>query len=262
MARPHLILQDSFPYSLTARSNNRDWFQIPMPQCWKIFENEIANTSKKYGVKTHCFVLMSNHFHWLVTTPNSNLGQAMRYFMTETSRKLARKSGRINKIYGSRYKWTIVESPGYYANTLRYFYQNPLRAEICAQVDNYQWTTRARRSQIVLTACNSLDTLVPNDPREFKEWLNKIPEGPYAEMMKKALRRSKFQFPPHPTTKRPMSEFSFLKDDARCGGKSTGTLARNGLFQGRLMNGFNAGLEQIRNEGLDDIGANSGFHGI
>lgn len=214
MARRTTILQNDYPYGVTARSNNRDWFNLPLGLCWHIFETEIEKTAERYGIETHCFVLMSNHFHWLLTTPNSNLGAAMRFFLTETSRKLARASDRINKIYGSRYKWTVVGSAGYYANTVRYFYQNPLRANICESVDEYPWTTRARASRIQISQPKELlRTFLPDDPAELREWLNKIPPGPYAELMRKALRRSNFEFPMHPTKQRPMDQTSFLFEE-------------------------------------------------
>ncbi len=210
MPRRGVLLQSIYPYGISARSNNKEWFDLPLSICWNIFTEVIEKTSERYGVRTHCFVLMSNHFHWLVSTPDSNLGEAMRYFMTETSRRIARASGRINKIYGSRYKWTFISEASYYANTIRYFYQNPLRAKICNDVDSYLWSTRSADSKIKLTPDPKLETSIPSDPDELKRWLNRIPDGPYQLMMQKALRRSEFRFPPHPTTKRPLNELSFL----------------------------------------------------
>lgn len=135
----------------------------------------------------------------------------MRYFMTETSRRIARAAGRINKIYGSRYKSTLLADPVHYANSLRYFYQNPLRAGLCSDVDLYPWSTRSRvkSSKIELVPC-LLEEWIPTDAETLKVWLNRIPEGPYQLMMQKALRRTKFKFPPHPTAKGALNEPMFL----------------------------------------------------
>lgn len=209
MPRKHVIRQSEFPYSITARSNNRDWFQTPMPRCWAIFESEIKETAAKYGFVTHVFTLMSNHFHWLVTTPEANIDSGMRYFQTETSRQIARASGRINKIYGSRYKWTLIDNPIYYANTFRYFYQNPLRANICESVDQYPWMTYSRRSRVEITPCLALNTHIPKGS-ELKTWLNTIPDPHFADCMRKALRRSEFRFPRNPTTKGIVTGREFL----------------------------------------------------
>ena len=211
MARKNTVLQNIYPYGVTARSNNQDWFAIPLDECWDIFEEVIELTAKKYGIRTHAFVLMSNHFHWLISTPEANLGFAMRYFMTESSRRLARASGRINKIYGARYKATLLQEPPYYANTYRYFYQNPLRAGICSDVDHYRWSTRAQRSRVEISACEALEEYIPRDKRQLAAWLNRIPEGPYQLLMRSALRRAEFRYPRHPKTKLALDELTFLK---------------------------------------------------
>ena len=236
MPRRTTILQSEFPYSVTARSNNREWFDLPPEVCWHIFETEILETMERYGLQTHSFVMMSNHFHWLLSTPDSNLSTAMRYFQTETSRKLARASKRINAIYGGRYKWSVIGSAGYYANTIRYFYQNPLRAKICRDIDQYPWTTRSARSRIRLSTPEGMQTYIPDEPENLRQWLNTIPPGPYAEMMRKALRRPEFQFPKHPTKKKALAPTTFLEssqsfrpvlftwDDAAGGEKVPGTL--------------------------------------
>ena len=210
MPRRKSPLQSIYPYGITARSNNKEWFDVPLSDCWIIFSEVIQKTSERYGIRTHCFVLMSNHFHWLVSTPESNLAEAMRYFMTETSRRIARAGGRINKIYGARYKWTLITEDSYYANTIRYFYQNPLRAKLCNDVDSYPWSTLSANSNIKLSPNLKFEQWIPADISELRKWLNRIPDGPYQLMMQKALRRSEFRFPPHPSSKRPLNELSFL----------------------------------------------------
>src|SRR5687767_14154985 len=103
MARKCVILQNEHPYHVRARSNNREWFYLPLEHCWSIYSRYIKETSQKYGFATHNFVLMKNHFHWNVSTPSCNLSEGMQYFMSRTSIAIARSAGRINRIYGSRY---------------------------------------------------------------------------------------------------------------------------------------------------------------
>jgi putative transposase len=180
-----------------------------MDQCWAIFVNNLKRTVEKYEFQTHSFTLMSNHFHWLVSTPQANIACGMRYFMTETSRGIARASGRINKIFGTRYKGTLVGDPFYYANTFRYFYQNPIRAGICKSVADYPWSTYYRPEAIELFSCN-LGELVPSNPNDALLWLNTVPAAPYEECMRKALRRTNFEFPRLPSGKGRYSGSEFL----------------------------------------------------
>lgn len=202
MPRKPLVRQSFFPYSVTARSNNRDWFKIPLEKCWRIFEDVIIETTKRYGFETHCFVLMANHFHWLISTPQENIDEGMRYFMTETSRRLARASGRINRIYGARYKSTMIELPEYYANTVRYFYQNPVRAGVTVRVEDYQWSTCQRISEIDLVAKPAFEEFIPADPATRLDWFNTLPNSDFNNCMRKALRKMRFEYPKHRSNKR------------------------------------------------------------
>jgi putative transposase len=209
MPRKPTISQSLFPYGVTSRSNNKEWFQIPLLNVWDIFADKIKVTGERYGFVTHAFVLMSNHYHWLLSTPQSNIGRGMRYFMTETSREIARTGGRINKIFGSRYKSSLIGNPVYYANSFRYIYQNPLRAGICKNVFQYPWSTLTN-GRIAVAPCLKFNERIPTDEKIREHWLNTIPDCAYNELMRKALRRTEFQFPYHPTKKTYVSGLEFL----------------------------------------------------
>ncbi len=78
MPRAHAILQSEFPYNISARCINRDWFQIPMEEVWIIFCEELAETIQKHNLQVHSFVLMSNHFHLIASTPDANISQCIQ----------------------------------------------------------------------------------------------------------------------------------------------------------------------------------------
>ncbi|MCB9024791.1 MAG: barstar family protein [Bdellovibrionaceae bacterium] len=71
--RPKAILQNEFPYHVSARCINKEWFHIPMENVWDIFCRQLTYISWVYDAKVHAFVLKNNHFHLLVSTPRSNL---------------------------------------------------------------------------------------------------------------------------------------------------------------------------------------------
>lgn len=201
MARSQTKLQNSFPYHLTARSNNKDWYRLSMINLWSIYRVNVQILNEKFGFRTHGFVLMANHFHWIVSTPQSNLSRGMRYFMTETSKEIGRQTNRINKIYGDRYRWSILTSHLYYANAIRYIFQNPLRAGICESVWDYHWSTL--NSQFAVHADPwHMNNFIPKDPEQLSAWLNHLPPSLTNSLISKALRRGVFRFPRHPTTNR------------------------------------------------------------
>src|SRR5581483_5588273 len=103
MARKNLYRSSVHPYHVTARSNNGEWFYIPTLEAWNIFVECAFAISVAYGAKIHAFVLMSNHFHLLVSTPDSNLDDVMQYFLREAGKLINLKAKRINHIFGGRY---------------------------------------------------------------------------------------------------------------------------------------------------------------
>ena len=141
MARPPTILQSEFPYHVGARSINQDWFSIPMEMVWEIMVSQLYFIHHAYEVEILAFVLMNNHFHFLLRTPLANLSSAMGWFMRETSRALTRAGNRINMSYGSRHYRSIINTDHYLLNAYKYVYHNPIHAGICANVMDYQFST-------------------------------------------------------------------------------------------------------------------------
>src|ERR1044072_9256095 len=141
MGRIPLIRTAEHPYHLRARSNNKDWFDLPLDACFEVFERVLPKTCEKFDLKLHAFALMNNHFHLIGTTPDLNIDKTMHHLMTETSRGLRKKTLRTNHVYGGRYKWSVIDSSVYYANCYRYVAQNPLRAKIVSKVENYPYSS-------------------------------------------------------------------------------------------------------------------------
>jgi REP element-mobilizing transposase RayT len=185
-----------FPFHVTARSNNKDWFSIPIESCWRIFQQHLVEFSNRYHVEIHSFVLMSNHFHLLVTTPDKNLGQAMRYLMTEVSRDIARAAGRINHVFGGRYKWSWLVTEQSIAYVYKYIFRNPVRAGITARVELYPFSSLNMTSNSAggIPICERLDwDFMPKDFTTRLNWLNS-PSVKEELLIKQALRRAKFTF--------------------------------------------------------------------
>lgn len=196
MGRKKLILDSNASYHVTARSNNRDWFSIPMDTCWQTFEDLLATTAERYNLLIHSFVLMSNHFHLILSTPSMNLDKGMRYFMTETSREIARASGRINHIYGARYKWSWLSSNQSLAYAYKYVYRNPVRAGICDAVEKYPYSTitSSLHNSYRIPICERIDwKYLPPAHDDRLVWLN-TPTLKDEQMISLALRRHTFAF--------------------------------------------------------------------
>jgi putative transposase len=141
MPRKQLIRSHILPYHVTSRSNNKKWFSLPLEQVWKICTDSLKEAHEKHNVEIISFVLMSNHYHMIVRTPEGNLDLFMYEFNKRVAQKLKVSSENINHILGGRYKWCLIQSQKYLGNCYRYVYQNPRRALITDRCENYPYST-------------------------------------------------------------------------------------------------------------------------
>jgi REP element-mobilizing transposase RayT len=194
MARARAILQSDFPYNISARCINREWFNLPMNKVWDIFCSELSDVCEKHQLKIHSFVLMSNHFHLIATTPKANISHCMQHFMGRTSRRLARAGNRINETFAGRHYKCVLQHPNYYLNAYKYNYRNPVTASICQNVESYPFSTlQFTTGQSIPHIPLAEDTTYISDPIGTLAWLNQTPERSKLEAVQNSMRHSYFK---------------------------------------------------------------------
>ena len=221
MSRPLLIRSTTDGYHITARSNNKDWYCLPLGQVWNIYRDVIYRTIDRYQIHLHAFVLMGNHFHGIISTPKDPVDIAMRYFMTESSRAIARASNRINHVYGGRHKATFLGDAFSYAYVLKYVLRNPVRAGVVASVSEYRWSTWSKHLDLseipVVDRFDRIAQYVPKCAEERTEWLNLPTPKEQEELIRLGLRKFKFEFTKyrdHQKTLEALRESYGIPDDA------------------------------------------------
>ena len=195
MARKLLIRTSESPYHITGRSNNKDFFYVELKTLWDIFMKVMNDASELFGCDFHGFVLMSNHYHLLVSTPRCNIDKVMEYIQREVAKKSNLKSSRINHFFGGPYKWSIIYEESYYWNAVKYIFRNPVRAGISTNVSIYAYSSLNTRSEKVdwkmVDFFNDRTKLVSLD----LDWLNEPFMNEIEEELRLALRRKEFKIP-------------------------------------------------------------------
>ena len=197
MSRRKLTRDTLFPYHVTARSNNRDWFYLPQQQSWNIFTKYLRVVADRFGIEVLSFVLMSNHFHLMLATPLANIDAVMRYLMTEVSREIGKRTGRINHVFGGRYKWSWLSDPEAVAYVFKYICRNPVKAGITERCEDYPFSTANRSGMKDIPLIERLDSvwrLIPRGKVERSTWLNRPSAREEEDLITKAIRRSHFAF--------------------------------------------------------------------
>src|SRR6267378_53201 len=78
MARPLRILLAGGWYHVSSRGNRREALFVNDADRRR-FLGLVAQLPERFGLEVHAFVLMDNHYHLLVRTPQPNLSHAMRW---------------------------------------------------------------------------------------------------------------------------------------------------------------------------------------
>lgn len=205
MGRVKAILQSEFPYNISARCINREWFNIPLAVVWEIFCEELSQTHLDHGWNIHSFVLMTNHFHLIASTPEANVSQCMHQFMTRTSKRLTREGNRINETFAGRHFKCILQEYSYYLCAYKYNYRNPVAAGICKNVEDYQFSSLHTKLKLAKSKIPLIDdTLLNEDPTGILDWLNKAPNPEKLEAVRWGFKKQFFESKKNTNNNRPI----------------------------------------------------------
>ena len=107
------------------------------PRDYDKFREYIAEAKLRYGFNLYAYVLMTNHYHLLIETPNSNLHNIMQYLNSSYSTYTNTKRRRSGHLFQGRYKAIIVDKDSYLAELSRYIHLNPVRAKMVKKPEEY-----------------------------------------------------------------------------------------------------------------------------
>lgn len=187
MPRKKLTITHEFPYHIYARSNNKEWFYLPMDECWDIFSGLLQQAVVKFKFNVHAFLLMNNHYHMIATTHEDYpLPKVMEWYQRSVNRMINNKAGRINHLFGGPYRATLLSTELDYYHAYKYLYRNPMQANICRKSEDYKYSTLKNKTFPLVYPITGIDNLLP---RELKLIINEI-NKPYSEEAESALEKA------------------------------------------------------------------------
>ncbi|MDO9530020.1 MAG: transposase [Syntrophales bacterium] len=136
MARPLRIEYEGAFYHVTARGNERRKIYYAEADYEK-FKSYLRDAQEKYGCQLHCYVLMTNHYHLLIETPNANMSKVMHHINGSYTNHINRKRKRSGHLFQGRYKAILIDRDSYLLELSRYVHLNPVRAKMVAKPEDY-----------------------------------------------------------------------------------------------------------------------------
>lgn len=102
------------------------------------------------GWRVHAWVLMGNHYHLFIQTPEANLVAGMSWLQNTVTRRYNVRHMAWGRLFGDRYKAVLVEGADFYhyRTLVDYIHLNPVRARLVVpkksqSVLDYPWSSVA-----------------------------------------------------------------------------------------------------------------------
>jgi putative transposase len=108
----------------------------------EMFLTLLEATSNRHAVDVHAYVLMSNHYHTIVTPPDrAGLTRMLRDLGREYVLRYNARHSRIGTLWTGKPRRIPIADERYWLTCLRYVEQNPVRAHVVADAADYPWST-------------------------------------------------------------------------------------------------------------------------
>lgn len=144
MARKLRIQFGGAIYHVINRGNyRRDLFAGPGEA--QAFLATVRDGAERMGWRVHAYVLMRNHYHLAVETPEPNLVLGMHWLQSTWASRFNRFRKENGHLFQGRYRAILIENVEALGKVVDYIHLNPVRAKILPpeQVKNYRWSSLA-----------------------------------------------------------------------------------------------------------------------
>lgn len=140
MARPLRLDFEGALWHVTARGNERKPI-VRDDVDRETFVRILASVVSRFDWILHGWVLMSNHYHLLVETPQPTLSRGMRHLGGVYSQAFNRRWKRAGHLFQGRFFSLHVERDSHLLELVRYTVLNPVRAGLVSHPAKWKWSS-------------------------------------------------------------------------------------------------------------------------
>lgn len=139
MARPLRLEHPGALWHITSRGNERRAiFRDDADRT--AFLSVLAKAVERFAWRLHAYVLMGNHYHLLLETPEPNLSRGMHRVNTLYCQEFNKRHARTGHLLQGRFKAILVEREAHLLELVRYVVLNPVRAGIVSSAGDWPWS--------------------------------------------------------------------------------------------------------------------------
>jgi REP element-mobilizing transposase RayT len=139
MARPLRLDHPGAIWHVTSRGNERrEIYRTDDDR--QSFLALLAESVVKHRWILHAWVLMANHYHLLVETPEPTLSTGVKRLNGRYAQNFNRAHHRVGHLFQGRFKAILVERESHLLELVRYIVLNPVRCGAVAHAGDYAWS--------------------------------------------------------------------------------------------------------------------------
>ena len=153
-----LYNHDKTFFHIIGKHNDKVWPSQSLNEVWSTLGSFLKTCDSTQGIKTHAFVMMRNHYHWLCSTSENK----------ETLEK--------NLLWFDQIKVVPIYHIDGYRQAYFYIYNNPVKAGVVKRAEHYPYSTLPYllgriSSPLKFTCWDQMNILC--DPKRVLNRLNK-----------------------------------------------------------------------------------------
>jgi len=130
MLRKQRIEYPGAVYHVISRGNYRKELFVERGT-GEAFEQHLFESVERCGWKLHAYVIMSNHYHLAIETPEPNLVAGMKWLQSTFATRFNRFRNERGHVFQGRYKAILIGEDRPFLGLVDYIHLNPVRAGIC-----------------------------------------------------------------------------------------------------------------------------------
>jgi putative transposase len=140
MSRPLRLEIAGGLYHVTSRGDRRETIYRDEQDRsdWLALLGEVCD---RFNWRCHAYCEMTNHYHFVVETPDANLSKGMRQLNGVYTQATNRRHGLVGHLFQGRFKAILVERDAYLLELVRYVALNPVRAAMVSEPGDWPWSS-------------------------------------------------------------------------------------------------------------------------
>ena len=135
------------PMHIIQRGNNRQACFFA-DEDYQFFLDCLVKLAKRFRCALHAYVLMTNHFHLLLTSElEAGPSLLMKFLGQRYVQYVNRTYRRTGSLWEGRFRSSLVQTERYLLGCYRYIEMNPVRANMVKHPIEYPWSSYAANAE-------------------------------------------------------------------------------------------------------------------